>query len=150
LTDTAPDEVPGYAEHARWARGVFPAATDEHIGRRWEKQNVTERAGWAAVAAGARETDVARETRHGKEKRMSERFKSRAAVADKIGWEGGILEALEYGIHAADMPEGDAALAAAWTALEDAFSALQPLAAAVGDLLEAPEPRATGDGSEAE
>jgi hypothetical protein len=35
------------------------------------------------------------------------------------------------------MPEGDDELAAAWTALEGAFDALQPLAATVGDLLEA-------------
>jgi hypothetical protein len=68
---------------------------------------------------------------------MSERFKSRADVAAKIGWEGGILEALEYGIKAADMPEGDEELAAAWQALEDAFNAVQPLAATVEELLEA-------------
>lgn len=68
---------------------------------------------------------------------MSEKFADRAAVAEKVDWEGGITEALEYGIKAADMPEGDAELTAAWQALEDAFTALQPLAAAVGDLLEA-------------
>lgn len=67
---------------------------------------------------------------------MSERFASRADVAGKVSWEGGIIEALEYGIHASHMPAGDDELTAAWQALEDAFNALQPLAATVGDLLE--------------
>jgi hypothetical protein len=85
--------------------------------------------------------------RHGKEKRMSEPFKDRAAVAAKVEWEGGIIEALEYGIHVRDMPVGDTGLTAAWQALEDAFSALQPLAATVGDMLEAAACEAEGQPS---
>jgi hypothetical protein len=84
---------------------------------------------------------------HGKENRMSEPFKDRAAVAAKVEWEGGIIEALEYGIHAADMPAGDTGLTAAWQALEDAFDALQPLAATVGDMLEAAAYEAEGQPS---
>lgn len=68
---------------------------------------------------------------------MSDRFKSRAAVAAKVEWEGGVMDALEYGIHVADMPEGDEELTAAWQALEDAFGALRPLADKVESLLEA-------------
>jgi len=68
---------------------------------------------------------------------MSEPFKDRAAVAAKVEWEGGVMDALDYGIHAADMPVGDEELIAAWTALENAFTALQLLADAVESLLEA-------------
>ncbi len=69
---------------------------------------------------------------------MSGRFPSRAALAAKIEWEGGLMEALDYGVKTADMPEGDEALAEAWAALEAAHKALEPLAAAVEALL--PEP----------
>jgi hypothetical protein len=66
---------------------------------------------------------------------MSNRFESRTDLAAKIEWEGGIRDALDYGIHAADMPEGDEELTAAWSALEAAHKALQPLEKAVEDLL---------------
>lgn len=56
---------------------------------------------------------------------MADRFESREAVAGKIEWEGGLTESLDYGIKAADMPEGDAELAQAWEALDAAWGALQ-------------------------
>lgn len=48
-------------------------------------------------------------------------FKSRAALRNKILYEGGILAALEWGITAKDMPEDDLELRHAWTRLEKAY-----------------------------
>ena len=76
---------------------------------------------------------------------MSDKFRSRAAVRDKVEWEGGVMDALDYGIHVADMPDGDEELTAAWQALEDAFNVLQPLADAVEKLLEAAGDDDAGD-----
>ena len=56
---------------------------------------------------------------------MSERFESREALAAKVSWEGGIYEALDYGIRADEMPEGDEELTAAWTAMQEAFAAFE-------------------------
>ena len=69
---------------------------------------------------------------------MSDRFKSRSALAGKIEWEGGILEALDYGIKTADMPESDTELTEAWAKLEASFRQTAALAEAVENLL--PEP----------
>ena len=66
---------------------------------------------------------------------MSERFKSRTDLRDKIDWEGGITDALDYGIKTEDMPEGDAELTEAWGKLEAAWRALAPLAEAVDNML---------------
>ena len=66
---------------------------------------------------------------------MSDRFTSREHLAAKIEWEGGILEALDYGIRTGDMPEGDTELAEAWEKLEAAWKQLNPLADAVTELL---------------
>ena len=66
---------------------------------------------------------------------MSNRFGSREDLAAKIEWEGGILEAVDYGIKAADMPEGDAELAEAWGKLEASFGETSKLADAVEKLL---------------
>jgi len=68
----------------------------------------------------------------------SDRFKSRAALAGKIEWEGGLMEALDYGITTEMMPEGDTELAEAWTKLEASFRETSKLADAVEKLL--PEP----------
>jgi hypothetical protein len=67
----------------------------------------------------------------------SDKFESRAALAAKVEWEGGVMEALDYGIKTEDMPEGDAELTEAWSKLEAAFKAVQPLADAMEKLLEA-------------
>jgi hypothetical protein len=61
------------------------------------------------------------------------RYKSREAVAAKIQWEGGMEEALLYGIRASDMP--DAMLRAAWTRMEDAFNDYRRFAEQVEALL---------------
>jgi hypothetical protein len=37
---------------------------------------------------------------------MSERFADRTAVREKVEYEGGIMEALDYGIRSTDMPLG--------------------------------------------
>ena len=70
---------------------------------------------------------------------MPDRYESRSALAGKIEWEGGLMEELDYGIKADQMPEGDEALTAAWTALDAAFAAIRPLARAVEDLLPDPD-----------
>jgi hypothetical protein len=67
---------------------------------------------------------------------MSDRFSSREHLAAKIEWEGGILEAVDYGIKTEDMPEGDAELTEAWAKLEASFAETSKLADAVEKLLE--------------
>ena len=67
---------------------------------------------------------------------MSDRFESRAALAGKIEWEGGLMESLDYGITTEMMPEGDAELTEAWSKLEAAYRAVEPLAEVVEKLLE--------------
>jgi hypothetical protein len=63
------------------------------------------------------------------------KFEDRQAVASKIGWEGGIWEALEYGIKTEDMPEGDTELAEKWEALRTAFASAEAAWNAVSALL---------------
>lgn len=70
---------------------------------------------------------------------MTDRYPDRESVAAKIEWEGGIAAALDYGIHAGDMPEGDTALAAAWQRLEAAYAVFDLLAGDVQALLDAPD-----------
>lgn len=67
---------------------------------------------------------------------MSNRFEFRSDLASKIEWEGGIFEALDYGIKAEDMPEGDTELTAAWTELRAAYDRAAKLAEKVEALLE--------------
>ena len=69
---------------------------------------------------------------------MSDRFEDREALAAKVSWEGGILEALDYGITTEYMPEGDAELTEAWAKLEASFRETAKLADVVENLL--PEP----------
>ncbi len=66
---------------------------------------------------------------------MSDKYESREAVADKIAWEGGNWEALEYGIRAKDMPEGDTELAEAWQKLDEAYAATEAAWSTVEALL---------------
>lgn len=70
------------------------------------------------------------------------KFENRQEVADKIDWEGGYAEALDYGIKTADMPEGDTELAEAWQKLVDAWGPFEAAANAVNELLEAAESEA--------
>lgn len=66
---------------------------------------------------------------------MGKHFESRLDVAGKIDWEGGIFEALEYGIKASDMPESDQELTDAWQALEIAYRVAEACASRVYGLL---------------
>ena len=68
---------------------------------------------------------------------MADRFPDRENLAAKIEWEGGLMEALDYGITTEMMPEGDAELAEAWTKLEASFKETSKLADVVQDLLDA-------------
>ena len=63
------------------------------------------------------------------------KFKDRHDLAAKISWEGGLMEALDYGITTEMMPEGDAELTEAWTKLEVSFRETAKLADAVRKLL---------------
>ena len=67
---------------------------------------------------------------------MSDRFEDREALAAKVSWEGGILEALDYGITTEMMPEGDTELTEAWAKLEASFRETSRLADAVEKLIE--------------
>ncbi|MGV2385396.1 MAG UNVERIFIED_CONTAM: hypothetical protein LOD86_09040, partial [Thermobifida fusca] len=58
-------------------------------------------------------------------------YQTREQVAEKVDWEGGIPEALEYGLTVDDMPAGDEELRAAWGRLEAAH---QPFAAAEAEV----------------
>lgn len=75
-----------------------------------------------------------------------ERFESRAALAAKIDWEGGIHEAVDYGITVDMMPEGDDVLAEAWRELASAYAQFDAAASVVSGLL--PEP-GSEDGDDA-
>ena len=63
------------------------------------------------------------------------KFASRAELAGKIAWEGGITEAVDYGIKADDMPEGDGELEQAWLELEQAHEEYERATFAVERLL---------------
>ena len=63
------------------------------------------------------------------------KFKDRHDLAAKVSWEGGLMEALDYGITTDMMPEGDAELTEAWAKLEASFRETSKLADAVEELL---------------
>jgi hypothetical protein len=69
----------------------------------------------------------------------TDRFDSRAALAGKIEWEGGLMESLDYGITTDMMPEGDPELTEAWGKLEASFRETARLADAVEKLLPDPD-----------
>lgn len=52
---------------------------------------------------------------------------NRADFAAKVEWEGGIFEALEYGLHSDDIDDTDQELQDAWSALETAYGNMVPL-----------------------
>lgn len=60
---------------------------------------------------------------------------TRADIAAKIDWEGGIWDALEYGLKTDDMPDGDTELRSAWADLRSAFAVAEEAAGRVDALL---------------
>lgn len=62
------------------------------------------------------------------------RFGTRRDVADKVDWEGGVDEALAYGVAADEMPDPE--LEAAWAAAKAAYEPYAKAAAVVEGLLE--------------
>lgn len=54
-------------------------------------------------------------------------------VANKIEWEGGIISALEYGIHADDIEDEE--LANLWEQLEQAYNPVHKLIILIEDFL---------------
>lgn len=67
------------------------------------------------------------------------KFETREDVRNKVEWEGGLPDALEYGIRSADLPEDDQELIGAWEEMEEAFSVFQSTQFVVEDLLEPDE-----------
>lgn len=64
------------------------------------------------------------------------RFENREELAGKIDWEGGLWSALEYGIRAADLPEGDLELLDAWIELQSHFDSAQRVANRIYEMLD--------------
>lgn len=65
--------------------------------------------------------------------------------AAKIEWEGGIIDALDYGLKADDLGDQTSALALAWRELETAWQQVKPLIEKVEALLP-DEDDESGDG----
>jgi hypothetical protein len=64
------------------------------------------------------------------------RFESREALASMIEGEGGVLEVVDYGIKADDMPEGDTELIELWAEMRVAYKRADNLATKVHEILE--------------
>lgn len=65
---------------------------------------------------------------------------SEEAFAGKVEWEGGVLDALEYGLRAKDLENPDSELGIAWRTLEEAWWAMEPLIRKAEELLEEASP----------
>lgn len=61
----------------------------------------------------------------------------RMRLAQKVEWEGGVLAAMEYGIHAEQIDDGE--VRRVWDALERAYRELTPLVDRINSLLRPPE-----------
>ena len=129
-----------WAEQAYWRSVAEWRADHEATLRARLERDVAEIVALVAEAVTGAEAE-ARRQRERKisndegERAMSERFESREALAGKIEWEGGLMEALDYGITTDMMPEGDAELTEAWAKLEASFRETSKLADAVEELL---------------
>jgi uncharacterized protein (DUF1800 family) len=65
---------------------------------------------------------------------MSDRFESREALAAKVEWEGGVMEAVDYGIKAEEMPDEE--LRALWADLQVKYKAADEVSSKINALLE--------------
>ena len=52
-----------------------------------------------------------------------------ARLADKVGWEGGVLETIDYGIRSSDID--DQHVAQLWAELEELYAQIAPLLAKI-------------------
>lgn len=52
-----------------------------------------------------------------------------ARLADKVGWEGGVLETIDYGIRSSDID--DQHVAQLWAELEELYMQITPLLAKI-------------------
>lgn len=50
-----------------------------------------------------------------------------ARLADKVGWEGGILETIDYGIRSSDIDDPE--VARLWAELEELYAQMTPMLA---------------------
>lgn len=55
--------------------------------------------------------------------------------ARKVRWEGGVLNAIDYGMHSNDVP--DAQIALTWAEAEDLYGRLRPILSRLDEFLEA-------------
>lgn len=62
-------------------------------------------------------------------------YDNREELAGKIDWEGGLEDALDYGIKLDDLPEDDTELRTAWEPMQKAWEEFQRLADPVRELL---------------
>ncbi len=65
---------------------------------------------------------------------MPDKPMTESAFAGKVEWEGGIFEALDYGLKPADVVEGP--LREAWTRLYQLWQQISPIADEVNRLLD--------------
>lgn len=65
---------------------------------------------------------------------MTDKPMTESAFASKVEWEGGVLEALEYGLKPADAPPGPIRIA--WMRVYQVWQQLSPIADEVGRLLD--------------
>ncbi len=55
--------------------------------------------------------------------------------AQKVRFEGGVLDAIDYGIEAKDVPDGE--LARKWSEIERLYRQMRPLISSIEELVEA-------------
>jgi hypothetical protein len=68
---------------------------------------------------------------------MSDKPMTESAFASKVEWEGGIFEALDYGLKPSDAPKGP--IRDAWARLYQAWQQISPIADEVSRLLDGVE-----------
>lgn len=66
-----------------------------------------------------------------------------SGFASKVEWEGGVIEALEYGLKPTDAPEGP--IRDAWTRVYDLWQQFEPAMGQVNELLGAVPAEPEGD-----
>ena len=77
---------------------------------------------------------------------MTDKPMTESAFAGKVEWEGGILEALDYGLKPADAPKGP--IRDAWARLYQVWQQIEPLVDEVSRLLDGVEHSGEDEGGE--
>lgn len=77
---------------------------------------------------------------------MTDKLMTESAFAGKVEWEGGIFEALDYGLEPSDVVEGP--VREAWTRLYQLWQQIEPIADEVSRLLDGIEHTNEDEGGE--